>query len=214
MKIEMFFDCSSPWSYLAFERIMPIAESYGLTVEWRPVLAGGIFNAVNPGIEWNKSKGNMPPRKIVYHTKVMQDWADITGIEIKFPPKGHPINSVKAMRACLVLQPMGQMIPFARGCFQAYFAKELPLSEDSVLLGICRETGVDGEWLLERITQQDAKDALRAKVNEAIARGAFGVPTTYLNGTDMYFGVDSLQLVSARLEQWQNATNSRQVAPA
>lgn len=207
MKIEMFFDCSSPWSYLAFERIQPLADSFELPIEWHPVLAGGIFNAVNPGIEWNKSKDKIPPRKIDYHFKVMQDWADITSIEIKFPPKGHPVNSVKAMRACLVLQPLDKMIPFARACFQAYFAKELPLSEDAVLLNICRATGVDGEWLLERITQQDAKDALRAKVDEAIARGAFGVPTIYLNGTDMYFGVDSLPLVAARLERWRTETS-------
>ena len=134
----------------------------------------------------------------------MQDWAHNTGIAIKCPPNGPPVSRVKAMRACLVLQPLGQMIPFARGCFQAYFAKELPLSEDSVLLDICRETGVDGDWLLARIAQQDAKDALRNKVEEAIARGAFGVPTTYLDGTDMYFGVDSLPLVAARLERWRD----------
>jgi len=41
-------------------------------------------------------------------------------------------------------------------------------------------------------------------VDEAIARGAFGVPTTYLDGTDMYFGVDSLPLVAARLERWRD----------
>lgn len=204
MKLEMFFDCSSPWSYLGFERIMPLAESFGLTVEWRPVLVGGIFNAVNPGIEYFHFKEKMPPRKVDYHAKVMQDWADITGITIKFPPSGHPINSVKAMRACLVLQPMGQMVPFARACYQAYFGEEQPLSEDSVLRDICSSVGVDADWLLERIAQQETKDALRQMVDEAIARGAFGVPTTYLDETDMYFGVDSLQLVAARLERWRD----------
>jgi len=206
MKIEMFFDCSSPWSYLGFERIQPLAAKFGLEIGWHPVLVGGIFNAVNPGIEWNKSKGNMPPRKVDYHNKVMQDWADITGITIRFPPAGHPINSVKAMRACLVLQPMGQMIPFARACYQAYFGEELSLAEDAVLRDVCGKVGVDADWLLGRIAEQDVKDALRAEVDDAIARGAFGVPTTFLNGTDMYFGVDSLQLVAARLERWRDAT--------
>ncbi|MEP7351524.1 MAG: 2-hydroxychromene-2-carboxylate isomerase [Sphingorhabdus sp.] len=206
MKLEIYFDCSSPWSYLAFERIMPLAESFGLDVEWHPTLAGGIFNAVNPGIEWFNSKDKLPPRKLEYHSKVMQDWADITGIKITFPPAGHPVNSVKAMRACLVLQPMGLLIPFARACFQAYFRDERLLSEDSVLLDICQKVGVDGKWLLARISQQEAKDALRAKVDEAIARGAFGVPTIFLNDTDMYFGVDSLPLVAARLDQWRART--------
>ncbi|MEP6869781.1 MAG: DsbA family protein, partial [Novosphingobium sp.] len=156
MKLEIFFDCSSPWSYLAFERIIPLAESFGLEVGWHPTLAGGIFNAVNPGIEWFNFKDKIPPRKLEYHSKVMQDWADITGIKITFPPAGHPVNSVKAMRACLVLQPMGHLIPFARACYQAYFRDERLLSEDSVLLDISREVGVDGEWLLARISQQEA----------------------------------------------------------
>lgn len=203
MKLEMYFDCSSPWSYLVFERIMPLAESFGITVDLHPVLAGGIFNAVNPGIEFLNFKDKLPPRKVDYHAKVMQNWADITGVKINFPPAGHPINSVKAMRACLVLQPMGHMIAFARACFQAYFGNELPISDDSVLLDICKQVGIDGPWLLAHIAEQDAKDALRSKVDEAIARGAFGVPTIFLNETDMYFGVDSLQLVTARLERWR-----------
>lgn len=204
MKIEMYFDCSSPWSYLGFERIQPLAEKFGLEVEWRPVLVGGIFNAVNPEIVWNKSKGNMSPRKLDYHQKVMQDWADITGIKINFPPAGHPINSVKAMRACLIVQEMRLLVPFARACFQAYFGAERSLAEDEVLLEICEQVGIDGPWLLQRIAEPQAKAALRATVDEAIDRGAFGVPTTYLDGTDMYFGVDSLQLVEARLNRWRS----------
>jgi 2-hydroxychromene-2-carboxylate isomerase len=203
MKIEVFFDCASPWSYLAFERIIPLADSFGLEVEWQPILVGGVFNAVNPGIEYFNSKDKLPKRKVDYHNKVMQDWADITGIKIIFPPAGHPINSVKAMRACLIAQPLGLLVPFARACFQAYFAQERSLAEDAVLLDICGQVGIDGPWLLERIAEAETKAALRAKVDEAIERGAFGVPTIYLNRTDIYFGVDSLKLVEARLEQWR-----------
>ncbi|MEV4931989.1 2-hydroxychromene-2-carboxylate isomerase [Sphingobium sp. LMA1-1-1.1] len=201
MKLEMFFDCSSPWSYLAFERVIPLAESFGVSVDWRPVLAGGIFNAVNPGIEYFKSKDKMPRRKVDYHLKVMQDWADVTDVKIAFPPAGHPVNSVRAMRACLVLRPVGKLVPFARACFQAIFRDEQPLGEDAVLLHICDQVGVDGPWLLDRIAMQEVKDALRAEVDEAIARGAFGVPTFFLDDTDMYFGVDSLPLVNARLSR-------------
>lgn len=204
MKIEMYFDCSSPWSYLGFERIQPLAERFGLEVEWHPVLVGGIFNAVSPGIEWNRSKGHMSPPKLVYHEKVMQDWADIAGLKITFPPAGHPINSVKAMRACLVVQPMGLLVPFARACFKAYFGKDHSLAEDAVLLDICGQVGIDGPWLLRRIAEPETKAALRAEVDEAIERGAFGVPTIYLDRTDMYFGVDSLQLVEARLQRWRS----------
>ena len=45
--IECFFDCSSPWTYLAFHNIQKLAKKFDEPLSWRPVLAGGIFNAVN-----------------------------------------------------------------------------------------------------------------------------------------------------------------------
>ena len=45
------------------------------------------------------------------------------------------------------------------------------------------------------------KDALRANTDEAIARNAFGSPTMFLDETDMYFGVDRLQLVRVAFER-------------
>ena len=37
--IEFFFDCSSPWTYLAFESIQPLAERDDVELVWRPILA-------------------------------------------------------------------------------------------------------------------------------------------------------------------------------
>ena len=38
MKIEFFFDCSSPWTYLAFESIQPLAAEFDAEIVWRPIL--------------------------------------------------------------------------------------------------------------------------------------------------------------------------------
>ena len=46
--IEFFFDCSSPWTYLAFHNIQPIAKEFGVEISWRPILVGGIFNSEVP----------------------------------------------------------------------------------------------------------------------------------------------------------------------
>ena len=58
--IEFFFDCSSPWTYLAFESIQPIAERDDVAIEYRPILVGGIFNTVNPSVYENRA--NPVPR--------------------------------------------------------------------------------------------------------------------------------------------------------
>jgi len=199
VQIEFFFDCSSQWTYLAFEAIQPLAREFGATIIWRPILVGGIFNAVNPGIEFLKMKERTPPRKIDYMLKDMQDWARHVGVTIKFPPAGHPVNSVKVMRGCLLLEPQGKLPSFARAAFQAYFQTERLISDDAVIADLCRQVDVDPDWLLGRVAEQDVKDALRANGDEAIRRGAFGSPTMYLDEKDMYFGVDRLQLLRAAM---------------
>ena len=48
--LEFFFDISSPWTYLAFERIEGVAERSGAELIWKPFLVGGVFNKVNPSV--------------------------------------------------------------------------------------------------------------------------------------------------------------------
>ena len=48
--IEFFFDCSSPWTYLAFHNIQPLAKEFSTEISWRPILVGGIFNSINPSV--------------------------------------------------------------------------------------------------------------------------------------------------------------------
>ena len=68
--IEFFFDCSSPWTYLAFHNIQPLAQQYNVPITWRPVLVGGIFNAVNPSVY--NSRNTPVPAKQRYGSKDLQ----------------------------------------------------------------------------------------------------------------------------------------------
>ena len=56
-KVEFFYDYSSPWTYLAFTKIEGICQKYGATLEWRPILVGGIFNTVNPSVYEFRERG-------------------------------------------------------------------------------------------------------------------------------------------------------------
>jgi 2-hydroxychromene-2-carboxylate isomerase len=203
MKLELFFDCSSPWTYMCFESIQPLAAEFGAEIIWRPILVGGIFNAVNPGVEYYKRLATEPPRKMNYYLKDLQDWARASGLKIVFPPPGHPVNSVKAMRACLVLAGEGKLVSWARLVFRAYFEQGRDIYSDSVLAELCHAMDVDYAWLAARISEQGVKDALRANGEEAISRGAFGSPTMYLDTGDMYFGVDRLPLLRLAMQRKQ-----------
>jgi len=192
--IEFFFDCSSPWTYLAFHNLQPLAAELNEPVHWRPVLVGGIFNAVNPSVY--AMRDNPVPAKWAYMLKDLQDWAREAGLKIVFPPRVFPVNSVKAMRGCLWLEPQGKLLPFATAMFEAYWAREEDISQDAVLLKICAQVGIDGDAFLAGIAQPAIKQQLKANTEEVIARGGFGSPTLYL-GDDMYFGNDRLPLLKA-----------------
>jgi 2-hydroxychromene-2-carboxylate isomerase len=194
--IEFFFDCSSPWTYLAFHNIQSLSAELNEPIRWRPVLVGGIFNSVNPSVYTQRE--NPVPAKIAYMQKDLQDWARSAKLKIIMPPKVFPVNSVKAMRGCLWLESQGKLIPFATAVFEAYWAREEDISQDAVLLKLCAQIGVNGEEFLVGIAQPTIKQQLKANTEEVIQRGGFGSPTIFL-GDDMYFGNDRLSLVRSAI---------------
>lgn len=197
--IEFFFDCSSPWTYLAFTNIQPIAAKHKVEIIWRPVLVGGIFNAVNPSVYNNR---NTPvPAKQRYSRKDLQDWARSAGIKIKMPPTVFPVNAVKSMRGCIWADKQGKLLPFATACFEAYWGDDKDISKDDVLTKICERAGLDPKAFFDGIGQQPIKDELKANTDEVIARGGYGSPTMFIDKTDMYFGNDRLPLVNEAIER-------------
>jgi 2-hydroxychromene-2-carboxylate isomerase len=200
--IEFFFDCSSPWTYLAFHNIQPLAAEFGAAIAWRPILVGGIFNTINPSVY--EGRAHPVPAKARYSGKDLQDWARVAGLKIKMPPSVFPVNSVKAMRMCLVLGD--QLVPFATAVFEAYWGADADISQDAVLREICANVGLDPDTLLAAQAADEIKTQLRANTDEVMARGGFGSPTIFVNGSDMYFGNDRLPLVRAGLERARAAT--------
>ena len=195
-QLEFFFDCSSPWTYLAFHRIESLASRTEAKLLWRPILVGGIFNTVNPTVYQQRS--NPVPVKFRYYAKDLQDWARHCGVKIGQPPV-FPVNSVKAMRGVFVAEQHDLVAPYARAVFESYWGDLQDISQDEVLTGIVEQVGLDRDAFFDAITKPDLKQRLRENTDELIARGGFGSPTMFVDGDDMYFGNDRLPLVREAL---------------
>jgi 2-hydroxychromene-2-carboxylate isomerase len=195
--IEFFFDCSSPWTYLAFHNIQPLAKEFGEEISWRPILVGGIFNTINPSVY--ASREHPVPAKVAYQKKDMADWARSAGLAIKMRPTVFPVNSVKAMRGCILLERDGRLVPFARAAFEIYWGEDKDISQDAVLAEVCRRVGIEPAAFLAGIADQAIKDELKKNTDEVMVRGGFGSPTIFIDRTDMYFGNDRLPLVREAL---------------
>lgn len=194
--LEFFFDCSSPWTYLAFHGIEELIRETGADVRWRPILVGGIFNAVNPSVYEQRS--NPVPAKLAYHIKDLNDWARHYGLTIGMP-KVFPVNSVKAMRGAFLAMEADCLPAYARAVFSAYWGDLLDISQPEVLGRVVREVGMDSDVFFEGIETPAIKAKLRENTEELIERGGFGSPTMFVNKDDMYFGNDRLELVGAAL---------------
>jgi 2-hydroxychromene-2-carboxylate isomerase len=200
--LEFFFDCSSPWTYLAFHRVEEVARDAGAELVWRPFLVGGVFNAVNPSVYEARKALSAPsvPAKARYYLKDLADWARAYGIRIGQPPV-FPVNSVKAMRGAFVALEHGVLPEYARAVFEAYWGDLADISQDAVLEPIVARAGLDRDEFFKKIADPIYKQKLRASTDELIARGGFGSPTMFVNRDDMYFGNDRLALVREALER-------------
>lgn len=197
-QLEFFFDCSSPWTYLAFSQIEALVARTNAQLVWKPVLVGGIFNAVNEAVY--EARANPHPVKGRYYVKDLQDWANHYGLKIGMPPV-FPVRAIDPMRGAIVALDEGKLPAYAWATFRAYWGDLKDISQPDVLAAICREVGIDEAMFAKRIKDDDVKARLRENTEEVIARGGFGSPTMFVNKTDMYFGNDRLPLVEAALER-------------
>ena len=198
IKFEFFFDCSSPWTYLAFHNIQPLAAEFGVNVLWRPILVGGVFNAINQGIY--ETRANPVPEKATYMRKDLSDWARLSGVQIRWPSI-FPVNSVKAMRGCFLADEEGKLVPFATRVCEAYWGDDQDIADDAVLAELVDEVGLDRDAFFTSIAYPGVKQRLKDNTQELMDRGGFGSPTMFVNDIDMYFGNDRLPLVRDAFER-------------
>ncbi len=196
-KLEFFYDCSSPWTYLAFSKIEDVARRNDAELVWRPILVGGLFNTVNPSVY--ESRAKPVPVKAKYYVKDLRDWAQFYGLKIGNPTV-FPVNSVKAMRGAFVAQDHRIIAKYSRRVFESYWGDDRDISKDEVLREIVREVGLDEKEFFTKITSDEYKAKLRENTEELIAHGGFGSPTMFVEGS-MFFGNDRLPLVERALSR-------------
>ena len=195
-KLEFFFDCSSPWTYLAFREIESLCQRQDCNLIWKPILVGGVFNLKNPSVY--ESRVNPVKEKSVYSQKDMNDWAKIRGIQFNWPDI-FPINSVKAMRGSFFALEKSVLPEYAEIIFSSYWTEGLDISSNETLINIAESLGWDSNEFLAYIEESETKEMLKQNTSELMDRGGFGSPTIFINDSDMYFGNDRLHLIETIL---------------
>ena len=190
--VEFFYDFGSPTVYLAATQLPAIAAAVGATIDWRPMLLGGVF----------KSTGNQSPvvvpAKAAYMNNDLKRFAKRYGVPFSFNPH-FPINTLALMRGAAAYQDdVVVSSTYRDAIFRAIWVEARNLNEPDVIGQVLSDAGLDPAELMNRIGQQNVKDQLIANTAEAVNRGVFGAPTFFV-GEQMFFGQDRLDFVAEAL---------------
>ena len=188
-QLEYFFDYSCPFAYLGSTRAPALAALIGASLVYRPILLGGVFRANDT--PQRLFEAQVPP-KAAHNLMDMKRWAALYGVPLEMPP-AHPMRTVEALRATLVTGCDPQVI---QGFYRAYWAEGKAISEPEVLRAVLTAAGHDADDVLARIATDEVKNDLRARTDEAIALGIFGVPVYRLDGGPIFWGQDRMPQVS------------------
>jgi 2-hydroxychromene-2-carboxylate isomerase len=190
--VEFFFDFGSPTAYLAWTQLPAIVERTGARLVRRPMLLGGIFKATG-----NASPAAIPA-KALYMNRDLARFAARYGVTLNFNPF-FPINTLVMMRGAVAAADAGLEREYDSAIFRAMWEENRNMGEQSELAAVLASMGWDAADFVARIGSDPVKERLKANTEEAIARGAFGAPTFFVDG-EMFFGQDRLDFVAAALE--------------
>jgi 2-hydroxychromene-2-carboxylate isomerase len=190
--IHFYFDFSSPYGYLAAQKIEALAGKYGRAVNWRPLLLGVAF----------KATGMAPlpqiPLKGEYSKRDFDRSARFHGVAFKLPTP-FPISTVAAARAYYWLagRDEAKAVALAKALFKAYFVEGLDISGADNVVKVAASLHMDAEALRAGMNDAATKERTKTEVDAAIGKGVFGSPYIVVDG-EPFWGMDRFD----QLERW------------
>lgn len=190
--ILFYFDFTSPYSYLASEKIDALAERFGRKVQWRPILLGGVFKALGT-VSLVKQPG-----QAAYSEKDFARSARFLDVPYAQPAE-FPVSTVAPARAWYWLhqQDCAMARRFAHEVFRAYFSAGRDIADTAVVQELAIKVGADGTALVAGMQTPEIKDRLRTETESAVAAGVFGAPWIVVDG-EPFWGADRLP----QIERW------------
>jgi len=200
-KVEFLFDVGSPNAFLCHRVIPEVEARTGARFDYVPVLLGGIFKATgnqSPATAYAQIRNKPEYERLEIERFVRKH--DIKGFGLS---PFFPVNTLNLMRGAIAARTLGVFDRYVDEIFRHMWVNHKKLDEAAVLAAALTESGFDAARLIELAGSPAVKAELTANTERAVQRGAFGVPTFFVDG-DMWFGKDRLddveQAIVTRLD--------------
>lgn len=190
--IDFYFDFSSPYGYLAAQKIGEMAKLYEREVDWKPILLGVIF----------KTTGAQPlldiPIKGAYARRDMERMARMMGVPITMPDV-MPFPSIPAARAVYWAKDQDPelAVALAKALYDEAFGKGGDIRDAEAVVRIAGEVGIDRAALTEALGDAAVKERLKTEIEAAMHAGVCGSPFFVVDG-EPFWGADRLD----HIERW------------
>jgi 2-hydroxychromene-2-carboxylate isomerase len=183
-----YYDFSSPYSYLAAERISGLFAEAGVKQpEWQPISFGHVLKTTGRR-PWSFEEDRRT------HFGEIQRRAEERGLPEVVYPQGWPMEnySLNPIRAAIYAKESGRVVSFSLACFRQVFAGGRDMSDVDNVLIAAAACELHPNAVLKGIETESVKERLRAATDEAIALGIEGIPTIAV-GDELFWGDDQLE---------------------
>ena len=186
-QIDYFFAPMSPFCYLAGDRLEQIAAKHGASLRYIPIDAPALFPRTGGQVLAERHQSRKE-----YRLQELRRQAAKRGVKLDLQPMFFPVNPAPSAYAISAAAKVGggDLAGLVQAFPRAVWAEGRNIAEDEVVQDILAAHGFDpkiaDKYMLE------AAETYMANLEEAVARGVFGVPF-YIVGDERFWGQDRLE---------------------
>ncbi|MDA9091658.1 2-hydroxychromene-2-carboxylate isomerase [Pelagibacteraceae bacterium] len=187
--IDFYFDFVSPYTFISFQRIKALKFKKDFKFRFKPILLGGLHNL---------HKITAPafiPAKARFMIRDCKMLGDKYKISFKFNSY-FPIKTVNLMRGVLIAEEDGVAKQYIDKIFDALWVDGLNLNDQAIIDKVLKNLDINPRTFALRLSNQNLKDELKKRTQDAFEKGIFGAPTFYVNNK-VFWGQDRLEFALA-----------------
>ena len=188
--IDYYFSAISPWAYIGHDALHDMAERRGVTIAYRPVALGRVFEA----------GGSLPlakrhPTRQRLRWLELQRWRDKRGIELNLQPAHWPFDPALADRTIIAaLRDGHDPAPLTRAIFAAVWAGDRDMADEAALAETVAAVGLPADQLIADAKSDEVAAVYDDNTEAAIAGSVFGSPS-YVRDGELFWGQDRIDLL-------------------
>ena len=186
-QIDYFFATISPFTYLAGNRLEEVAARHGAQVRYVPINAPALFPRTGGRVLAERHESRKE-----YRLQELRRWSRRLGVKLDLQPPYFPVNPAPSSYAVLTAAKLGggDLAGLVQAFPRAVWAEGRNIADEEVVSEIVARHGFDPRAIDRGMFS--AAETYADNLEEAVARGVFGVPF-YLVGDERFWGQDRLE---------------------